>query len=297
MSGAGSISGFAFMAAAIIQIPASTTNFGPGFDCLGAALQLHNRVKVERVTGSTEPGAPPLIVRQAGNAFFRAADIDDFAFQAKISGDVPSARGLGSSVTVRLGVLLGLNVLAGSPLNRNQIFQLCSELEGHPDNGAAARYRGFVGVDKAGNQVRRFDVDASVTFVLLIPELEVRTPDARAVLPEAYSRSSVGQKLANSSQIAAAFASRRYEMLQNAFTDHLHQPYRERFGPFLNAVLDAGREAGAYGGFLSGSGSTIACVTSANPKVVAEAMASAVPAQVRSTTLLVGADNAGAQIS
>jgi homoserine kinase len=65
----------------------------------------------------------------------------------------------------------------------------------------------------------------------------------------------------------------------------------------LNAVLDAGRQAGAYGGFLSGSGSTIACVTSANPKVVAEAMASAVPALVRSTTLLVSADNAGAQIS
>ncbi len=193
--------------------------------------------------------------------------------------------------------VLGLNVLAGSPLDRNQVFQLCSELEGHPDNAAAALYGGFVVVNKAGNQVHRFDVDARVTFVLLIPELEVRTSDARAVLPEAYSRSSVVENLANSSQIAAAFASRRYEMLQNAFTDHLHQPYRERFVPFLNAVLDAGREAGAYGGFLSGSGSTIACVTSANPKVVAEAMASAVPALVRSTTLLVSADNAGAQIS
>jgi homoserine kinase len=187
--------------------------------------------------------------------------------------------------------------LAGSPLDRNQIFQLCSELEGHPDNAAAALYGGFVVVNKAGNQVHRFDVAASVTFVLLIPELEVRTTDSRAVLPEAYSRSSVVQNLANSSQIAAAFASRRYEMLRNAFTDNLHQPYREQFVPFLNAVLDAGREAGAFGGFLSGSGSTIACVTSANPKAVAEAMANALPAQVRSTTLLVGADNAGAQIS
>jgi homoserine kinase len=296
MPGAGSVFRFALMAA-IIQIPASTTNFGPGFDCLGAALQLHNRVQIERVTGSDEPGASPPIVRQAGKAFFTAADMDYFAFQATISGDVPSARGLGSSVTVRLGVLLGLNVLAGSPLTRNQIFQLCSELEGHPDNAAAALYGGFVVVNNAGNQVHRFDVDASVTFVLLIPELEVRTPDARAVLPEAYSRSSVVENLANSSQIAAAFASRRYEMLQNAFTDRLHQPYREQFVPFLNAVLDAGREAGAFGGFLSGSGSTIACVTSQNPKVVAEAMTSAVPAQVRSTTLLVGADNAGAQIS
>jgi homoserine kinase len=282
--------------AATIQIPASTTNFGPGFDCLGAALQLHNRVQIERLTGSDMPGVHPPIVRAAAKAFFGAAQIDSFAFWAKISGDVPSARGLGSSVTVRLGVLLGLNVLAGSPLDRNQIFQLCSELEGHPDNAAAALYGGFVVVNEAANQVHRFDVDSSVTFVLLIPELEVRTPEARAVLPQAYSRSSVVHNLANSSQIAAAFASRRYEILQNAFSDRLHQPYRERFVPFLNAVLDAGREAGAYGGFLSGSGSTLACVTSTDPKAVAEAMAAAVPANIQSRTLLIGVDNAGAQI-
>lgn len=295
MPGTGSLSGFAFMAVTI-QIPASTTNFGPGFDCLGAALQLHNRVQVDR-DSNLEEGAHPPIVRAAAKAFFGAAQVNPFAFQAKISGDVPPARGLGSSVTVRLGVLLGLNVLAGSPLNRNQLFQLCSELEGHPDNAAAALYGGFVVVNKTSNQIHRFDVDSSVTFVLLVPDLEVRTTDARAVLPEAYSRSSVVGNLANSSQIAAAFASRRYEMLENAFGDQLHQPYRERFVPFLNAVLKAGREAGAYGGFLSGSGSTIACVTSANAKAVAEAMASAVPSSIRTTTLLVGVDNSGAQVS
>src|SRR5260221_9338814 len=295
MPGTGSVSGFAFMAVTI-QIPASTTNFGPGFDCLGAALQLHNRVQVDR-DSNLEEGAHPPIVRSAAKAFFGAAQVNPFAFRAKISGDVPPARGLGSSVTVRLGVLLGLNVLAGSPLNRNQLFQLCSELEGHPDNAAAALYGGFVVVNKAGNQVHRFDVDSRVTFVLLVPDLEVRTTDARAVLPEVYSRSSVVGNLANSSQIAAAFASRQYEMLENAIGDQLHQPYRERFVPFLNAVLKAGREAGAYGGVFCWCGSTIACVTSANAKVVAEAMASAIPSSIRTTTLLVGVDNGGAQIS
>jgi homoserine kinase len=282
--------------AVTIQVPASTTNFGPGFDCLGAALQLYNRVQVDRDSNLEESAHPP-IVRAAAKALFGAAQIKPFAFGAVISGDVPPARGLGSSVTVRLGVLLGLNVLAGSPLNRNQLFQLCSDLEGHPDNVGAALYGGFVVVNKAGNQVLRFDVDSSVTFVLLIPDFEVRTTDARAVLPEAYSRSSVVGNLANSSQIAAAFASRQYEMLEDAFADQLHQPYRERFVPFLNAVLKAGREAGAYGGFLSGSGSTIACVASANGKAVAEAMARAVPPSIRTTTLLVGVDNSGAQVS
>jgi homoserine kinase len=294
--GSGSVSAFAHMAATI-QIPASTTNFGPGFDCLGAALQIHNRVQIDRDSGWLEPGPQPPIVRAAAKAFFGAAKIDPFAFRTEISGDVPPARGLGSSVTVRLGVLLGLNVLAGSPLVRGQIFQLCSELEGHPDNAAAALYGGFVVVNKAGNQVHRFDVDPSVTFVLLIPDLEVRTSDARAVLPATYSRSEVICNLANSSQIAAAFASRQYEMLKNAFADHLHQPYREQFVPFLKPVVEAGCEAGAYGGFLSGSGSTIACVTSTKAAAVAKAMASAVPSSIRTTTLLVGVDNDGAQIS
>jgi homoserine kinase len=296
MRGSGSVSAFAFMAATI-QIPASTTNFGPGFDCLGAALQIHNRVQIDREGDWQEPGTHPPIVRTAAKAFFGAAQIDSFAFRAEISGDVPPARGLGSSVTVRLGVLLGLNAVAGSPIDRDQIFQLCAELEGHPDNAAAALYGGFVVVNKAGNQIHRFDVDPSVTFVLLIPDLEVRTTDARAVLPAVYSRSSVICNLANSSQIAAAFASRQYEMLQNAFADHLHQPYREQFVPFLRAVVEAGREAGAYGGFLSGSGSTIACVTSAKADQVAKSMAGAVPSGIRTTTLLVGVDNSGAQIS
>src|SRR5260221_5469332 len=258
MPGTGSFSRFAFMAVTI-KIPASTTNFGPGFDCLGAALQLYNRVEVDR-DSNLEEGAHPPIVRAAAKALFGAAQTNPFAFRAVISGDVPPARGLGSSVTVRLGVLLGLNVLAGSPLNRNQLFQLCSDLEGHPDNVGAALHGGFVVVNKAGNQVHRFDVDSSVTFVLLIPDFEVRTTDARAVLPEAYSRSSVVGNLANSSQIAAAFASRQYEMLENAFADQLHQPYRERFVPFLNAVLNAVRETGAYGGSFYVDASTSASV-------------------------------------
>src|SRR5258707_15797117 len=98
------------------------------------------------------------MVGAAAKAVFGAAQTNPFAFRAVISGDVPPARGLGSSVTVRLGVLLGLNVLAGSPLNQNQLLQLCSDLGGHPDNVGAALHFGLVVVNKAVNQVDRFDV-------------------------------------------------------------------------------------------------------------------------------------------
>jgi homoserine kinase len=276
-----------------VQIPASTTNFGPGFDCLGAALQLYNRVQLDHTSHLN--GYPPIVL-SAAKAFFGAARLEEFEFRARISGDVPVARGLGSSVTVRLGILLGLNVLAGSPLTRNQIFSICTELEGHPDNTGAALFGGFVVVNRSTNRVYRFDVDSTINFVLLIPDFEVQTAEARAALPENYARSAVVPNLACTSQIAAAFASRQYAMLQNAFADQLHQPYRERFVPFLRAVLAAGQEAGAYGGFLSGSGSTIACVTSENASGVAEAMVQAAP-KIKSTTLVVRVDNSGAQIT
>src|SRR5260370_42232272 len=105
MPGTGSLSGFAFMAVTI-QIPASTTNFGPGFDCLGAALQLHNRVQGDR-DSNLEEGAHPLIVCAAAKGFFVAAIVNPFAFRAKISGDVTPSCVLASSVTVRGVLLLG----------------------------------------------------------------------------------------------------------------------------------------------------------------------------------------------
>src|SRR5258708_20058334 len=109
MPGTGSVSRFAFMAVTI-QIPASTTNFGPGFDCLGAALQLYNRVQVDRDT-NLEEGAHPPIVRAAAKALFGAAQINPFPFRSDISADVPPARGLGTSLPIRLVLLLRLHFL------------------------------------------------------------------------------------------------------------------------------------------------------------------------------------------
>jgi homoserine kinase len=271
-----------------VQVPASTTNLGPGFDCLGAALELWNRVEIEK--GNAKH---PEVVSRAAAHFFTATGISPFGFRFEIAGKVPLARGLGSSATLRLGVLLGLNALAGEPANREQLFHLCAELEGHPDNAAAACYGGFIIVRQG--QVSRFDVDPSVRFVLFVPEVEVKTDDARRLLPQTYPREAVVQNLANVSWIAASFASKDYQKLRNVFRDSVHQPYRKPLVPFLDRVIEAGTEAGALGGFLSGSGSTIACLTTERPKEVAAAMLKAVP-EVQAETLIVGADNLGARI-
>ena len=122
-----------------VRVPATSANLGPGFDSLGVALRLYNTTTVVRGRG------PALgdMARDAAELFFKKTKSKSFAFHWSVEGDVPRSRGLGSSVTVRLGVLHGLNELAGRPLNRHAVFELCSELEGHPDNAAPGAFGGF----------------------------------------------------------------------------------------------------------------------------------------------------------
>src|SRR6266446_9809341 len=142
-----------------VRIPASTSNLGPGFDCLGVALRLYNDVIVARGAKSR----PPAIVRAAADLFFQRTRCAPFEFSISIKGDVPSSRGLGGSVTVRLGVLVALNFLSGNRLDRLSIFQLCAQLEGHPDNAAPAVFGGFT-VAREEN-VQRFHVSKVLSFV------------------------------------------------------------------------------------------------------------------------------------
>jgi homoserine kinase len=237
----------------------------------------------------------PEIAAQAAELFFTHTGEPRFPFSFLIDGEVPQARGLGSSVTLRLGALMALDRITNTGLSKAEICDLCAQLEGHPDNAAAALYGGFTIVSKTNNKVVRFDVDPRLKFVLFIPNFEVKTGDARSVVPTDFSRTDVVENLGNATLIAAAFASGRYEYLRNSFVDRLHQPYREKFVPFLPRLLRAAVEAGALGGFLSGSGSTVACITLSDPEKVGIALERAAPGE-GAKILIVSADNAGARI-
>ena len=273
----------------VVRVPASTSNLGPGFDCLGVALRLYNDITVSRLGALTKNA----MAVEAATLFFRETGVASFPFACSVKGDVPQSRGLGSSVTVRLGVLLALNRLAGEPIKRDDLFQLCAKLEGHPDNAAPAAYGGFT-VARA-NAVQRFEVNSRLKFVLLIPDFEVSTSRARSVLPKRIDRIEALSCVGNACAIAAAFASGVYENLAGSFSDFLHQPFRMELNPHLCDIIAAGESAGALGGFLSGSGSTVACVTLKNAKAVASAMQSA--ASSRNAAVLVStADNGGARV-
>jgi homoserine kinase len=250
-----------------VRVPATSANLGPGFDALGVALRIYNTVTVRRAVKV----APDAMADEAAGAFFVSAKKKPFPFEWSIRGDVPRSRGLGSSVTVRLGLLHGLNALTGSPLDNEALYRLCAKLEGHPDNAAPAAFGGFT-VARPDGSYQRFPVGSKLKFALLIPDYEVRTADARRVLPKQLPYKDAVRSAANAAAIAAAFASANYASLPGCFEDFLHQPYRAPLVPGLDKVIAAGTKAGALGGWLSGSGSTMACITLGDPAKVARAM-------------------------
>src|SRR5215467_12623405 len=203
-----------------VRVPGSTSNLGPGFDCLGIALRIHNSVTLSRVT-SRPPH--PRIVLQAADRFFKQAGCRAFPFSFSIIEQVPRCRGLGGSATVRLGILLALNRLSGDPLHRLAVFRLCAELEGHPDNAAPASFGGFTVVGSGASNsvaqakrdawctVQRFNVAPGLYFVLLVPDLEIQTERARRILPSKISHIAAAENCANACALTAAFASHDYE--------------------------------------------------------------------------------------
>jgi homoserine kinase len=285
-----------------VRVPASTSNLGPGYDCLGVALRLHNNVTLLR--GKVPRSSHPRIVSDAAERFFKQARRRAFSFSCSIVEQVPRCRGLGSSATVRLGVLLGLNRLSGEPLDQLTLFRLCTESEGHPDNAAPATFGGFtvVGSARCADRTRqrgvptlqRFEVSRRLSFVLLVPDLEIETARARRILPSKISRVAAVENCANACAITAAFASQNYEKMRGTFSDNLHQPFRAKLLPFIPRVISAAEQAGALGAFLSGSGSAIAAITLKAPEKIAAAMARA--AAVPAHTIITHADNRGAQM-
>ncbi|MBU3666418.1 MAG: homoserine kinase [Chthoniobacterales bacterium] len=277
------------MSKVVVRVPATSANLGPGFDCLGVALQLHARVGVW--AGDKKAAAHPM-ADEAAAAFFAAANVPPFEFGWSISPEIPVSRGLGSSVALRLGLLHGLNKLAGTPLGADALYRICARLEGHPDNAAPAAFGGFTAALPDADYFR-CDISPELAFVLLVPENEVGTDDSRRALPRNIPLQEAAMSTAHAAFITAAFASRQYRLLRGAMRDWMHEPHRESANPHLRPAVLAGVAAGALDGYLSGSGSAVACVTLENPDKVADAMRTALPS---AKTFVLRADNTGVTI-
>ncbi len=289
-----------------VRVPGSTSNCGAGFDTLGLALQIHNRVTLTRTNDlaaqpvSPADGRAQAMVEAAAAAFFAAARKTSFGFSYQIRGEVPAARGLGSSVTVIGGVLGGLNALSGANLSRHQLVTIATALEGHPDNAAAGILGGFcvARCDAATNayvDTVRIELPTKLAFVAASPEVEMLTKESRGVLPATLPYFDAVKSINSAAYLVAAMLSGDYERLRGSVADFMHEPYRLPRIPGGRPAIEAGIASGAYTGWLSGSGSTVLCVApQVEAKVVAVAMQAAFTAAgLRSTARVLVADNAG----
>lgn len=295
-----------------VTVPATTANLGAGFDCIGAALTLHNEFKFTLTDGETQ-----IIVTGAEAARVDTIYKDNLLYQAyvklyehlgktpppvkiEIGLGVPLARGLGSSATAIVGGLVGANILAGEPLSQSQVMDLAISMEGHPDNVVPALIGGcrLAATSVDGWEICDIPWHESIVPVVAIPDFELSTKEARRVLPTEISRADAIFNISHLGLLLRALETGKTNWLQASLQDKLHQPYRKSLIQGYDAVSTAAINAGACGMVISGAGPTLLALTDTSHTIdVVAAMATAwkdigVAAQVRALHI----DNDGAKV-
>lgn len=292
-----------------VRVPGSTSNCGAGFDSLGMALSLYNEITLTRGDWrGSRPGGPSDthgldMADEAAGLFFVRAGVDEVGYTLSVRGEVPMSRGLGSSVTLRAGVVAALNELTGAKLSKDDLCSLVTQLEGHPDNATPAVIGGFcvARCDAHTGEllgVLRKPIGRELCFVVASPNQELETKKARGILPKELPYFDAVKSVNSATYVVAAFLSGEYDRLRHAVKDFLHEPYRLPLIPGAKPAIEAGVAAGALTGWLSGSGSSVLCV--ARPKDAARvgrAMAAAFAQHKLSATVhALHADNDGLEI-
>jgi homoserine kinase len=259
-----------------VEAPASSANLGAGYDCLGVALAIVNRVELE--VRSWSRGEIELTVDGEGrnelgedrdNRFVRGLEAalieargelpEGVGWRITMHNAIPLARGLGSSAAATVAGIVAADALLGGELDQATKLRLATAIEGHPDNAAAALLGGFVVAAGADTDIvaLRFDPPRDLRAVLFIPELRLSTADMRKALPAKVPLADVVANLGAVALGVAGLAAGRTDLLRRLTVDRLHEPYRASVYPQLPRLVGAAREAGALGACLSGAGSTI----------------------------------------
>lgn len=260
---------------ATVRVPATSANLGPGFDCLGLALDIW--VSISLAADGRYDDDDPLahMAMAAARRYYEATGRQPpGGLCAQHEGEIPLARGLGASAVGRVGGLLAANVLEGEPLDREQILMMATELEGHADNVTPAIFGGLQVSVVDGERVLHTGAPLpnGLAAVLFVPELRMATKESRKLLPSSLSRADAVQNAARAALLVAAMARGRFDLLDAATQDRLHQPARSRMFPAMFAIFDAAKQAGAHCAYLSGGGSTICALATANLEQIADAM-------------------------
>ncbi|MDM7937856.1 MAG: homoserine kinase [Cyanobium sp. CZS 48M] len=276
-----------------VDVPATTANLGPGFDCLGAALELNNHFELRAIEGDGERfdlviegsegahlrGGPDNLVYRSAQRVWKEAGQQPVALEARVRLAVPPARGLGSSATAIVAGLIGANALVGEPLSKEKLLELAIDIEGHPDNVVPSLLGGLCMTARAAShrwRVVRCEWQESVKAVVVIPAIRLSTSEARRVMPKVIPISDAVVNLGSLTLLLQGLRTGNGDLIADGMHDRLHEPYRWGLIQGGRQVRQAALDAGAWGCVISGAGPSLLALSSADHALaVSRAMVSA----------------------
>lgn len=252
-----------------VKVPASSANMGAGFDTLGVAVGLYNRIEIEEIPSGLEiinRNTKSYIPRDTNNLIYRAmlrlfehVGYASKGYRIAQRSNIPMTRGLGSSSACIVGGMLAANVITGRTLTYDEIIHLAATMEGHPDNVGPALYGGFcVSLTDGGRTiVKSSKIQSHIKFAVTVPDFFVATRKSRGVLPAEVEFRDAVYNIGHASMMQAALVSGDMEALRIAASDRLHQPYRKGYIDGMEDIFAKSYELGSHATYLSGSGPTV----------------------------------------
>ena len=262
-----------------VRVPATSANVGSGFDCAGIAFQLYNEFEFEKLDSG-------FIIEGCEEKFATEDNLANVAYRAMckrlgadpsvrikiIEVNVPNARGLGSSSTfICAGAYSAILLNCPDYIRRkeflkekwNELCEVCTEIEGHPDNVIPALYGSLciTAWDEGKIISYVYDISDKIHFTVLIPEFEVKTSDARKVLPSEISRQDAVYNMSRLALMPHAFINGNFDLLKIVTKDKIHEQYRKKLFRNIDEVEKIAYDLGASSFVISGAGSTCLCMS------------------------------------
>lgn len=252
-----------------LKVPGSTSNLGPGFDTLGLAVNLYLNLEAEpndklQINVSGE-GAEEIkrekdnLVYSSFQEYLKYVNEPCFPIKLSLKNEIPLKRGLGSSGAAIVGGLLIAREMAEKKLSNEELLSIAASIEGHPDNVTPALFGGLNVSCLIKNRVifSRIELSKSLKLAAVIPDINISTKKARAILPKSVDFKDAVFNIQRVSLLINSFYFKDFDNMRFYFEDKLHQDYRKVFVPGFDKAVEMGMKAGALGVYLSGSGPTI----------------------------------------
>jgi len=257
------------LASVSVRVPATTANLAAGFDSMGCALQLYNTLTFTPAETLSFSGCEEVYCSEENLAYqayarvISALGLEKEYVHIDISSEIPVSRGLGSSAALLAAGAVAANALHGSPLSREELLAICTELEGHPDNVAPALLGGLTASFMNGSDVISvsYAVHPELRFVALIPDFPLSTHAARSALPPFVPYEDAVFNTAHAAVLPKAMERGDEALLAAALQDRLHQPYRRHLIHEYGAVEALAAELGCRAFCISGAGPTLLALT------------------------------------